>query len=778
MTRRFSAATRRKLQRGIALLAVLVLIVVIVVVAVLDRRVTQQFEGRRWTLPARVYAQPLELYAGQRLSSTRFAAELARLGYIAQAPVDRPGIYRRKGDTVDVYVRAFAFADERQPAQRLKVTFQGEAVTALAGDGGADVPVFRLDPLLIGSIFPIHGEDRIVVSPDQVPDLLPAALKAVEDRKFDTHHGVNPLAILRALFVNVRAGQVEQGGSTLTQQLVKSYFLDSRRTLRRKVEEAIMAFILESRFEKADIMNAYINEIYLGQDGRRAVHGFGLASRFYFGKPLSELDLPEIALMVAIVRGPSYYDPRRHAERALDRRNLVLRVLAEQGVVPDAEAERAAKAPLGITDHAGRAANYFPAFLDLVRRKLREDYPENELTEAGLTVFTTLDPLLQEKAEAALSAELEQQDKSGRKGAKGLEGALVVTTPQTGEVVAVVGGRRAAFDGFNRALDMQRPIGSLAKPLVYLAALESGRYTPASTVMDEPIELKLDNGDLWKPGNYDKRVHGPVTLVRAITQSYNLATVNLGIDVGLKPVTETYVQLGLDDAPPRYPSILLGAAQLNPVQVAQVYNTLANGGYRSPLRAVRAVIDADGKPLKAPELEVTEAASASAIYALDRLMIEVFERGTARPAKRSLPPGLVVAGKTGTSNDYRDSWFAGFSGSHLIVVWMGHDDNASTGLTGTTGALQAWARLMASIDTSSFEPLLPEDVEDRWIDYYSGLETSPYCSPYAVSLPFRVGEQLIASATCPPGVSPEQGAILMLSNPDAASADFESVTPP
>jgi penicillin-binding protein 1B len=649
-------------------------------------------------------------------------------------------------------------------------------VTALAGDGGADLPVFRLDPLLIGSIFPIHGEDRIVVSPDQVPDLLPAALKAIEDRKFDTHHGVNPLAILRALFVNVRAGQVEQGGSTLTQQLVKSYFLDSRRTLRRKVEEAIMAFILESRFEKADIMNAYINEIYLGQDGRRAVHGFGLASQFYFGKPLSELNLQEIALMVAIVRGPSYYDPRRHAERALDRRNLVLKVLAEQGVVPAADAERASKRPLATTDNAGRSANYFPAFLDLVRRQLREDYPENELTEAGLTVFSTLDPLLQEKAEIALSEELERQDESGRKEAKGLEGSVVVTTPQTGEIVAVVAGRRASFDGFNRALDMKRPIGSLAKPLVYLAALESGRYTPASTVMDEPVEVKLDDSTLWKPGNYDKKAHGPVTLVRALTQSYNLATVNLGLEVGLGPVTQTYVELGLDDAPPKYPSVLLGAAQLNPVQVAQVYNTLANGGYRSSLRAVRAVVDAERKPLKAPELEVTQAASAEAVYALDRLMIEVFERGTARPAKRSLPPDLVVAGKTGTSNDYRDSWFAGFSGGHLIVVWMGHDDNAPTGLTGTTGALQAWTRLMASVDTSSFEPLLPEDVEDRWIDYYTGLETSPNCTRSAVSLPFAVGQVIPASQSCPPGTTPEEGALLLLMEAAAASADSAETT--
>ena len=774
--RKRTPQSRQKLQRGFVIIALLALVAAIVFVAILDHRVTQQFEGRRWTLPARVYAQPLELYVGQDLSSARFARELTRLGYIAQTPVDRPGTFRRKGDTLDVYVREFRFSDEQQAAQKLRVGFDGESIASLTSGSGAEVPVFRLDPLLIGSIFPIHGEDRIVVSPAEVPPLLPAALKAVEDRKFDTHHGVNPLAILRALFVNVRAGQVEQGGSTLTQQLVKSYFLDSRRTLRRKGEEAVMAFILESRFEKADIMNAYINEIYLGQDGRRAVHGFGLASQFYFGKPLGELNLPEVALMVAIVRGPSYYDPRRHAERALERRNLVLKVLAEQGVVKPAEAERAMKAPLGITDNAGRSANYFPAFLDLVRRQLREDYQEQALTETGLTVFSTLDPLLQEKAEESLSDELERQDKSGRKGAQGLEGSMVVTTPQTGEVVAVVGGRRASFDGFNRALDMKRPIGSLAKPMVYLAALQSGRFTPASLVMDEPVEIKLESGDLWKPNNYDKKVHGQVTLLRGLTQSYNLATVNLGMDVGLGPVTKTYVQLGLDEAPPRYPSILLGTAQLNPVEVAPMYNTLANGGFRSPLRAVRAVVDETGKPLKAPELEVTEAAPAAAVYTLNRMLIEVFERGTARPAKKSLPPNLVVAGKTGTSNDYRDSWFAGFSGGHVIVVWFGHDDNSPTGLTGTTGALQAWIRLMSSIATTSFEPLLPEDVEDRWIEYYSGLETSPYCSGSAVSMPFEVGTVLNPSQSCPPNISQEEAALMQPSDPVDPTGD--TVTAP
>ena len=742
---------RRQLQRGFAVLALLLVVVAIAVVAVLDRRVTAQFEGRRWTLPARVYAQPIDLYAGQQLSAQRLADELERLGYLASANPDRPGTYRRRGDDLRVFVREFHFADERQEAKALRLSFSDGFVTGLKDAAGEEVAIVRLDPLLIGSIFPMHGEDRIVVSPSEVPPLLPAALKAVEDRKFDSHRGVNPLAILRALFVNVRAGQIEQGGSTLTQQLVKSYFLDSRRTLRRKVEEAMMAVILEARYEKADIMNAYINEIYLGQDGRRAVHGFGLGSQFYFGKPLAELDLPEIALMVAIIRGPSYYDPRRQPERALERRNLVLRVLAEQGAVTAEEAERATKSPLGIAEPGRKGGGFHPAFLDLVRRQLRQDYEEADLTESGLTVFSTLDPLLQGAAESALSGELDRLDRSARKEAHGLEGVVVVTTPQTGEIVALIGGRRAGFDGFNRALDAKRPIGSLAKPIVYLAALETGRYTPATMLADEPVDLKLPSGDRWKPANFDKQVRGQVTMVRALTQSLNLATVNMGLDVGLGRVASAFEQLGLAEAPAELPSMLLGATNLSPLEVTQVYNTLANGGFRAPLRAVRAVVDEAGQPLKAPELEVSEAVSPEAVHTLDRMLIEVMERGTGRAAKKQLPAGLVVAGKTGTSNDYRDSWFAGFSGSHLVVAWVGHDDNRPTGLTGTTGGLAVWSRLMGSIPTSSFEPPLPDALDLRWIDYFSGRETSPYCNGSAVSMPFAPRTPLEPSEACPPG---------------------------
>src|SRR6201988_4194792 len=331
--------------------------------------VTHQFEGRRWTLPAQVYAAPLELYAGLQLSPAELEGELQRLGYRRAPQLDRPGTYRVQGERFDVALRPAHFADETRNASLLTIGAGPKGLESLRDSAGQEVPVLRLEPLLIGSIFPIHGEDRIVVTPQEVPPLLPAALKAVEDRKFDTHHGVDPVAMLRALWVNVRAGQIEQGGSTLTQQLVRSYFLSSRQTLSRKVREAVMAVALDAPFTKAYLMNAYINEIFLGQDGDRAIHGFGLASQFYFGKPLSELELSEVSLLVAIVRGPSYYDPRRHPERALARRNLVLRELAEQGVVKTADATAAAHRPLGVT--ARPAGAYYPAYLDFVRRTLR-----------------------------------------------------------------------------------------------------------------------------------------------------------------------------------------------------------------------------------------------------------------------------------------------------------------------------------------------------------------------------------------------------------------------
>jgi penicillin-binding protein 1B len=712
----------------------------------LDHVVTRQFEGRRWTLPAQVYAAPLELYAGLPLSLPELEHELQRLHYRRADRLERPGTYRWQGEHVDVALRAARFADETRPAQVLSITGAGTALAALRDGAGHDVPVLRLEPLLIGSIFPIHGEDRIVVTPSEVPPLLPAALKAVEDRKFDTHHGIDPIAMLRAAWVDVRAGQIEQGGSTLTQQLVRSYFLNSRQTLSRKLREAVMAMALDAHFTKADLMNAYINEIFLGQDGNRAIHGFGLASYFYFGKPLAELDLPEVALLVAVVRGPSYYDPRRHPDRARARRDLVLKILADQRIVPPADAAAAARAPLGVTTRPAGA--YYPAYLDFVRRTLRRDYREQDLTEAGLRIYTSLDPRAQDQAERALERELARLDRTGKHPRATLEGAAVVTSPQSGEVIAIVGGRNVGYDGFDRALDARRPMGSLVKPFIYLTALESGRYNAATVVQDAPVDVKLANGTHWQPENFTHQVYGPVPVVRALAESLNLATVGVGLNLGLPKVAQTLQRFGLSPPPAQVPAMLLGSVAVTPLEAAQLYNGLANGGFSNPLRAVRAVVSAEGKPLKAFPLEVTQIASPEAVYQLNRMLVEVMDRGTGRSARPMLPSQLVVAGKSGTSSDFRDSWFAGFSGSHLAVVWVGYDDNAPTGFTGSSGALPVWAHIMAGLGTSSWNAPMPESVADVHIEYPTGLRVVPGCSQDIVAVAVPGSAVLPAKPGC------------------------------
>jgi penicillin-binding protein 1B len=719
----------------------------------LDRLITKQFEGRRWTLPAQVYAEPTELYAGQSFDADAFEQELKRLGYRRVERPQEPGSYSRRGTRVDFLSRRFRFWDALQEPQHLSVTTRGNAIESMRDERGEDVPVFRLDPLVIGSIFPIHGEDRIIVKPDEVPALVPAALKIVEDRKFDEHHGVDIGGILRAAWINLRAGQIEQGGSTLTQQLVKSYFLDSRRTLGRKIEEAIMALLLESHFDKQDLLNAYLNEIYLGQDGRRAVHGFGLASQFYFGKPLAELQVHEAALLVAIVRGPSYYDPRRHPQRARERRDLILKLMAEHKVIDTTLARQAANRPLGIVSEGTQGVGYYPAFLDLVRRTLRRDYREEDLTEAGLRIFSTLNPSTQRSAEQALKQELERLDKSRKRDADSkLEGVVVVTAPQNGDVIAMVGGRQANFEGFNRALDAKRSIGSLVKPVIYLAALQTGRFNAASIVNDEPVEVKLANGQVWRPQNISEQLYGPVPLVRALSQSMNLATVHLGLDVGLAPVAREFRTLGLANEPAQLPSLLLGAIDLSAFEVAQLYNAFANGGFSTPLRAVRAVVDEQGQPLKSFALEVTPVADPQAVYQLNRMLVQVMERGTGRGAHAYLPSGLVVAGKSGTSSDYRDSWFAGFSGGHLAVVWIGYDDNTPTGLTGSSGSLAVWGRLMSAIPTTSWSNALPENLEETWIEYDTGLAAKPGCGGELVAVAVPKGTQLPVRPGCEAGV--------------------------
>jgi penicillin-binding protein 1B len=715
-------------------------------VVYLDRQVTHQFEGRRWTLPAQVYAAPLELYAGLPLTPGELERELQRLHYQRVDRGDAPGTYRVSSERFEVMLRPARFEDETRPATRLLISANAAGVQSLRDAAGNDVAVLRLEPLLIGSIFPIHGEDRIVVTPAEVPPLLPRALIAVEDRNFETHHGVDPLAVLRAMWVNLRAGQIEQGGSTLTQQLVRSYFLNSRQTYSRKLREAFMAMALEARFAKDDLMNAYINEIFLGQDGTRAIHGFGLASQFYFGKPLAELDTSQVALLVAVVRGPSYYDPRRHPDRARTRRDLVLKEMAEQGVISAAEASTAAQRPLGVTTRPSGA--YYPAYLDFVRRTLHRDYKDEDLTQAGLRIYTSLEPRAQEEAEHALEHELARLDRVHKQPHGRLEGAVVVTAPQSGDVIAIVGGRDVGYDGFDRALDAHRSLGSLVKPFIYLTALESGRYNAATVVQDAPVDVKLANGSHWRPENFTHELYGPVPVVRALSESLNLATVGVGLDVGLAKIAATLQRFGLTQPPVQVPAMLLGAVDLAPIEAAQLFNGLANGGFRNPLRAVRAVISQDGKTVKAFPLTVTPVAAPAAVYQLDRMLVHVMDHGTGRAGRTLLPPQLVVAGKSGTSSDYRDSWFAGFSGGHLVVVWVGYDDDQPTGFTGSAGALPVWAHIMAGLGTTSWNTTMPDSLAEVQIEYPTGLRGAPGCAEDLVAVAVPAGVELPAKPGC------------------------------
>ncbi|MEX0708233.1 MAG: penicillin-binding protein 1B [Woeseia sp.] len=741
---RLGTAFRR---RPLVSLLVLLLVTSAAYLLYLNWLITDRFEGRRWDLPARVYARPLELYAGLLIEPYALEQELLRLGYrrVATTP-DNPGTFRREGERIEAVTRRFQYWDALQPPLAIDVRFDRQGITSLR-EAGREIAIGRLDPLLVGSIFPRHGEDRIVVNPEQVPPLLRDALKAVEDRRFDDHAGVDPVAVGRALLANVRAGAFTQGGSTLTQQLVKNYFLDNRQTLWRKFREALMAVILEMHYSKSDLLNAYINEIYMGQDGNRAIHGFGLASQYYFSRPLDELELPQIALLVALVRGPGYYDPVRFPARARDRRALVLDLMQQAELIPEREASLAASGELGVWDRKTAGASYYPAYLQLVREQLMAQYRQEDLTQAGLRIFTALDPLAQASAERRVAEGLSLLDGHDDDVATGLAGAAVVTSTQSGDVLAVVGDRRSGYEGFNRALDARRPVGSLLKPVVYLAALQSGQYTMASRLLDDPISITLDNGDVWEPRNFNDESLGEVTLLQALAESLNRATVRLGLDVGIGTVAALASRLGDGEPLPPYPSLLLGAVDMTPMQVAGLYSTLANGGFHTPLRAVRSVIDADGAPLERYPIVVAQVADTAAVYQLNEALLQVMKRGTGRSAV--LPDGLTVAGKSGTSDEFRDSWFAGFSGDRVAVVWVGHDDNRPMGLSGASGALRIWAPLMADTAAVSYSTPLPEGLESRWVNYYTGAEVRESC-PDAVELGLPRGMDLPRDPNCGP----------------------------
>ncbi|MFE0502061.1 penicillin-binding protein 1B [Lysobacter soli] len=677
----------------------------------LNHEVGERFGQLKWQIPTRVYARPLELAPGRTLDAATLKTELDAAAY-HEGDGTRPGTYARNGGRWTISSRGFQDVDGQVPARRIEVVLSGSKVASVR-DASARraLKSVRLDPARIATLYGQKNEERRLVRLREVPELLVTGLQAVEDRDFNSHHGIDVSGMVRAAFKTATGST--QGASTLTQQLARSGLLGigRERTISRKGKEILYALLIEARYDKGTILEAYFNQVYLGQRGAQAIHGVAAGSEFWFGRDLSDLSTEQIALLIGIVRGPSYYDPRRNPERALERRNFVLGEMHETNLISDAEYQRALKAPLGVTTDPGSiAANRFPAYIDLIRRQLARDYPADALAGAGLSVMSGMSPSAQAMAEGAVARTLKGLDNKRR---PPLQAGLVVTDVHNGNVVAVVGSRSVAEHGFNRAVEAQRPVGSLLKPFVYLLALaQPGKYSLASWVDDSPVTVALGKNKNWNPGNSDGRSHGTVRLIDALAMSYNQATVRVGMQVDPERIAGLIRTLAGIEATPN-PALILGAVDQSPYAMAQLYQFLASGGEIQPLHAVRGVLDANGKALNRYDKEPAPAQEGDAIAArlITIALQQAVSNGTGTQLVRDGLGRLSPAGKTGTSNDGRDSWFAGWTGDHLAVIWVGNDQNKETGLYGATGAMRVWSAIFSRLPTA------PLEVGNKGIDW-------------------------------------------------------------
>lgn len=711
--------------------ATVMLVVGVATLIYLDAQIRHRFEGHRWSLPAKVYARPLELFNGQQLATGQLDYELTQLGYRWVKRAKAPGQVQKTDQGVVIYSRGFRFTDSLEQGHLVEVTLQKNSITKLSNASGAAIAVLRLEPQLVGGIYPAHNEDRELIQLNDLPNGFIETLLAVEDRHYYSHYGVSPWGIVRAMWANVKAGALVQGGSTLTQQLVKNFYLTDQQSLWRKLIEAPMALLLNVHYSKEEVLEVYLNEVFVGQAGKRAIHGFGLASRFYFGQPLSEIKLHQVALLVGLVKGPSYYNPQRHPQRATKRRNLVLSILAQQGVISDFQKTQYQAQPLDLSK--AKQVSRYPAYMDVVRRQLQQHYPAAALSSHGLRIFTSLDPWVQYQTDKAMVDQLHELNQQ-HGNIPSLEGAVVVSHRDSGELLALVGDHNGGYAGHNWALDRTRQVGSLLKPVIHLAALETGRYNLATLIDDGPISLPQADGSLWQPQNYDLKSHGQVPMYEALMKSYNQANVRLGLQVGLGKVLQQLSQMGVEQSIPAYPSVLLGAVEMSPMQVHQLYQTIADNGFYSPLSIVRQVTEANGQLLSHFPFVVHQAASNDAVYLLQHEMRMVANEGTGRGVYRFLPKQQKVSVKTGTTNDQKDSWFAGFSGKHVATVWLGREDSKPTPLTGASGALNVWGQLMQHLAYSPYEDIKPATVVYYYINPATG-EAIPDDCPNGVRLP-------------------------------------------
>jgi penicillin-binding protein 1B len=717
--------------------------------------ITKKFESsRRWDLPSRIYSDATPLVPGMTIPRTLLEPKLNHVGYHeVAARVTNPGEYRYVGNTLEVYLQNFEYPDIEFRALPVAIEMDGGTVRGIKRlDDGVALRGIRIEPELITSIYNNEMEDRLPVALSSVPKVVSEAIISTEDKNFYHHQGISIRGTLAAFVTDIRNKNMTHGGSTLTQQLIKNFYLNPERTLPRKLHEALMAVLLEARYSKQQILEAYLNEIYLGQNGSVQIAGVEQASQVYFGKHVTYLTLPEAATLAGIIRSPNVLSPLSHPDRAKGRRDTVLQLMKEQGYITPLEYEQAVASPL-TTSRFPKTSRSAPFFVDLVLKQLKETYPETQLRTEGLRVFTTLDTIMQRSAEQSLDSGIDALNKHYpylRKSPTPLEGVILTIQPGTGYVKALVGGRSYSKTQFNRAIQARRQPGSLFKPFVYATAMDPARgqqaFTASTVLDDSPISIRTGNA-VWTPQNYDLRYHGQVTVREALAHSYNIPAVRAAMNAGVPNVIKTAATIGIESHLEPYPSVSLGSFEVTPLEIAYAYSAFANLGVKAEPISILAVSTAEGKLLESREVKMKRVAPASVCYVMNDVLKGVFEFGTASKA-RQLGFERPFAGKTGTTSSYHDAWFIGYSPRILSLVWLGFDDSHSIRLAGGDACVPIWVNNMNRVSglIPDVDWKRPEDVIDRQIDPQSGMLATPYCP--------QTKDEIFVAGTEPTSVCP------------------------
>ena len=717
---------------------IIFLVISIAYVSILDSKVVNKLDGVLWTVPAKVYARPLELAEGGKINVDSLKKELEILSYeLTKGIPDTPGEFSQSQRSVNIFIRGFG--SQEPGLYRLKI--ENDKIDSIKRKDGISIDLIQLEPLSIGGMFPSHLQDRILLNFSQVPKDLEEMILVVEDRNFYSHKGISLRSIMRAFIKNTRALGIEEGGSTITQQLAKSLFFSPEQTIRRKIKEAIAALLIEMHYSKQEILLAYINDVFIAQSGRRAIHGFGLASQFFFGTDLKNLSLDQKALLVGMLKGPSLYSPINNPDRAKTRRDLVLSLIKNDSLITEEEYLDLKGRSLKVIPPSFKSLSKYPAFNDIVTLDLRKNFDDSDLRTKGLKIITNLDPVVQDYLEESIKdTKLKLKRRYGSQ-LNGLEGAGIVIDSFSGEVVAAIGSTKPNNYGFNRAINAVRPIGSLVKPFIYLSALQHySKYNLSTLLDDSKLSVSLPGGKLWEPNNFDKKFHGNIPLHVALSESYNVATTRLGMDLGYSVVQETFTKLGIKKKIPKYPSIFVGSFEMTPLEAIQAYQTIASEGFYSPLNSIRTVESSEDVLSLSYPYKVEQRFRPEPIYLLKFVLKQTFISGTARGFSSRVIEKWKTGGKTGTSDDQRDSWFVGYAGNYLMLVWLGFDDNRKSPLTGRTGALQVWKNFMSRLDPIAYEVRKPSRIRYEWVDAKDGLLSGESCKG-SILIPFVEGTE-------------------------------------